>query len=87
MRTLRVLGIGHLLGHQLKGEGDRRISLLGRLIEDAIAIGLVWFATQYPFVAAGLVAVLLVMVAAALRLVVRALRWSFGRRPRPEPRP
>ena len=37
MRTLRVLGIGHLLGHELRGEGDRRISLLDRLIRHAVA--------------------------------------------------
>jgi hypothetical protein len=52
------------------------------LIEDTVAIGLVWFATQYPFVAAGIVVLLLVLVAVAMRLVVRALRWSFGRRVR-----
>ena len=32
MRSLRVLGIGHQLGHVLMGEGDREISLLKRLI-------------------------------------------------------
>ncbi len=31
IRTLRVLALGHLLGHALMGEGDRRISLLDRL--------------------------------------------------------
>ena len=35
MRSLRVLGAAHQLGHALMGEGDKRISLLGRLIEHA----------------------------------------------------
>jgi hypothetical protein len=32
MRTLRVLGLAHQLGHVLMGENDRPISLLGRLV-------------------------------------------------------
>jgi unsaturated chondroitin disaccharide hydrolase len=36
MRTLRVLGLAHQLGHALMGEGDRSISLLGRLIYHAL---------------------------------------------------
>lgn len=32
IRTLRVLALGHLLGHRLLAEGDREISLLERLI-------------------------------------------------------
>ena len=35
IRSLRVLGIAHQLGHVLMGEMDRPISLLGRLIEHA----------------------------------------------------
>ncbi|NKB65946.1 MAG: glycosyl hydrolase [Candidatus Latescibacteria bacterium] len=35
MRSLRILGTAHQLGHVLMGEGDRPISLLGRLIEHA----------------------------------------------------
>ncbi len=35
MRSLRILGTAHQLGHALMGEGDKRISLLGRLIEHA----------------------------------------------------
>ncbi|MEW6753382.1 MAG: glycosyl hydrolase [Candidatus Latescibacterota bacterium] len=35
IRTLRVLGLAHQLGHVLMGEGDRPISLLGRLVEHA----------------------------------------------------
>lgn len=37
IRTLRVLAIAHLLGHSLLGEGDRPISLLGRLVQHARA--------------------------------------------------
>ncbi len=37
IRTLRAPAIGHLLGHALMGEGDRRISLLDRVIEHARA--------------------------------------------------
>ena len=32
IRSMRVLALGHRLGHALMGEGDRRISLLDRLI-------------------------------------------------------
>ena len=35
MRSLRILGLAHQLGHVLMGEGDRPISLLGRLVEHA----------------------------------------------------
>ncbi len=36
IRTLRVLAVGHSLGHVLMGEQDRRISLLERLLRHAI---------------------------------------------------
>jgi hypothetical protein len=35
LRTLRVCGVAHLLGHVLLGEQDRRVSLLGRLLAHA----------------------------------------------------
>jgi hypothetical protein len=35
MRTLRICGVSHLLGHALVGEQDRRINLLGRLLTHA----------------------------------------------------
>jgi hypothetical protein len=35
MRTLRVLGVAHQLGHRLMGERDRQISLLERLLVHA----------------------------------------------------
>ena len=37
IRTLRAPAISHLLGHALMGEGDRRISLLDRVIQHALA--------------------------------------------------
>ena len=36
IRTLRVLALGHRLGHALLSEGDVRISLLERLVEHAL---------------------------------------------------
>jgi hypothetical protein len=37
VRSLRALAVSHQLGHVLMGEGDKKISLLGRLIEHARA--------------------------------------------------
>ena len=37
IRSLRVLGIGHLLGHSLLGENDKQTSLLERLLQHARA--------------------------------------------------
>jgi unsaturated chondroitin disaccharide hydrolase len=37
VRSLRALAVAHQLGHALMGEGDRRISLLGRLLQHAEA--------------------------------------------------
>ena len=37
MRTLRVLALGHQLGHVMKGEGDAVIPLVGRLVAHARA--------------------------------------------------
>jgi hypothetical protein len=50
------------------------------LAEDAVAIGLTWFATQYPYLAAAIVLVLLAGVAIVMRWVVRALRRTFSGR-------
>ncbi|MFA6108000.1 MAG: glycosyl hydrolase [Candidatus Latescibacterota bacterium] len=36
IRSLRVLGLAHRLGHALMAEGDRKVSLLGRLVEHAL---------------------------------------------------
>jgi hypothetical protein len=36
LRSLRVLGLAHQLGQVLMAEGDRKISLLGRLLEHAL---------------------------------------------------
>jgi hypothetical protein len=45
--------------------------------EDVFAIGLVWLATQHPFVAAGIAASAVVVVVLLIRWVVRALRALF----------
>jgi unsaturated chondroitin disaccharide hydrolase len=37
MRTLRILGVAHQLGHQFQGENDARISLLGRVVQHGLA--------------------------------------------------
>lgn len=47
------------------------------LAEDAVAISLVWFATNHPFIAAGLVAVMLVATVVLIRWVWLALRALF----------
>jgi hypothetical protein len=43
-------------------------------MEDALAIGLTWFATTHPYIAAGAAAVFLFAIIAVLRVVIRALR-------------
>jgi hypothetical protein len=45
--------------------------------EDLIAVGLTWFATQHPYVAAAIVAVLLVVLIVLIRWVWRGLRNLF----------
>lgn len=45
--------------------------------EDIFAIFLTWFATRHPYFAAGIVIVLLVVIVAVLRWVVRSLRALF----------
>jgi len=51
--------------------------------EDAIAIGLTWFATKHPFIAAGMALVMVVVAVLLVRWMVRAMRSLFraaGRR-------
>jgi uncharacterized protein DUF4126 len=45
--------------------------------EDALAIFLTWFATQHPYVAAGIAVVFLAIIVILVRLVVRAIRALF----------
>lgn len=45
--------------------------------EDALAIFLTWFATQHPYIAAGIALVFLVIIVLLVRLVVRAIRALF----------
>jgi hypothetical protein len=46
--------------------------------EDALSIGVVWLATNHPYIAAALVAAIVVSILAFLRWVVRALARVFG---------
>jgi hypothetical protein len=49
------------------------------LLEDAAAIGLTWFATQHPYIAAAIVAALVVLVVLLIRAVWRTMvRWIGG---------
>jgi len=45
--------------------------------EDVAAIGLTWFATTHPYLAAGIAVVLVILTVIAIRLVIRALRRLF----------
>lgn len=47
------------------------------LAEDALAIFLTWFATEYPLIAAGIVFVMLVMLLLVAGVVYRALRALY----------
>jgi len=49
------------------------------LLEDGAALTLVWFATQHPFVAAGMVLVMLVVLVVVTRWVLRGLRKLAAR--------
>ena len=44
------------------------------LAEDIVAIGLTWFATEYPFLAAGIALALIAMTVLVIRWIWRALR-------------
>jgi hypothetical protein len=45
--------------------------------EDIVAIGLTWFATTHPYIAAGIAVVLVVLTILAIRWVVRAIKRLF----------
>lgn len=47
------------------------------LAEDLVAVGLTWFATQHPYIAAALVAILLVVLVLLVRWLWRGLRNLF----------
>jgi beta-lactamase class A len=47
------------------------------LTEDALAIGLVWFATQHPYAAAVIVGILLVLLVVVVRMISKSLRALF----------
>ena len=45
--------------------------------EDALAVFLIWFATQHPFITTAIVAILLIIIVAMVRFIYRALRNLF----------
>jgi len=45
--------------------------------EDAIAVGLTWFATAHPYIAAAIVLALVIATIVLVRFVIRALRRLF----------
>lgn len=47
------------------------------VVEDVVAIGLTWFAVTYPYIAAAIVLVLVVVTFLLVRWVIRALRSLF----------
>jgi hypothetical protein len=47
--------------------------------EDAGAIGLTWVAAQHPYIAAGVVVILLIVIVLVMRWVIRALKSLFHR--------
>lgn len=47
------------------------------LTEDAAAISLTWFATAHPYIAAGIVAILLLLIIVMIRFVWRAVKRLF----------
>jgi hypothetical protein len=47
------------------------------LIEDAVAIFLVWFATNHPFIAAAIVLVMIAVMVILIRMVIGALRALY----------
>jgi hypothetical protein len=49
--------------------------------EDAIAIGLTYFAIQHPLLALAIAVFLLVAIVACATILIRAARSTFGRRP------
>lgn len=46
--------------------------------EDATAIGLTWFATQYPYIAAAIVLVLLLVIVLMVRFIMRMFRRAWA---------
>jgi Domain of unknown function (DUF4126) len=52
--------------------------------EDAVAVGLTWFATHHPFIAASIALLFLVAAAAAARALLRAIQRPLRRLFRPD---
>jgi hypothetical protein len=57
-------------------------NLVLSLTEDAVAIFLVWFATQHPYIAAAIVLVLITLIVLSIRWMIKVLRrfWQSRKR-------
>ncbi|MEM1165741.1 MAG: glycosyl hydrolase [Planctomycetota bacterium] len=55
IRSCRALAVSHMLGHELQGERDERINLLGRIIEHTrnTARFNIWYGGRSPFIPEG----------------------------------
>ena len=53
------------------------------LAEDAFAIGITWFATQHPYLAAAIVLTVLAIIVLSIRWIVRMIKRRRERRLRP----
>ncbi len=70
---------GKIAAHSAVTPSPEPASNIGlSLTEDAVAIGLTWFATQYPYLAAAIAIVLLVLIVMLIRLVMRTV-WRLGK--------
>lgn len=75
-----VAHVGKVAAHSAIATSPEPVSNIGlSIVEDAVAIGLTWFATQYPLVAAAIALVLLAAIGLAVRWVVRLLTRSRRR--------
>ena len=60
-------------------------NLILSLSEDAVAIFITWFATQYPYLAAAIVLVLIALIVLSIRWMVKVLRRFWQSRKRAAP--
>lgn len=74
---------GKVAAHSAVTPSPEPVSNIGlSLMEDAVAIGLTWFATQYPWLAAAVALSFLLVIVLMVRFVIRAFRRNAlaGRR-------
>ncbi len=72
---------GKVAAHSAVTPSPEPVSNIGlSLTEDAVAVGLTWFATQYPYLAAAIALGFLVAIVLMARVVIRAFRRARTRR-------